>query len=348
MSEPREFTYRDAGVDIDAKMTALERMKEHVRTTATENVLSGIGGFGGLFRFAARRYEDPVLVSSADGVGTKLKVAVMTGRHDTVGQDLVNHCVNDILVTGATPLFFLDYIGTGRVRPEILVEVVGGLARACRENGCALVGGETAELPDMYREGEYDLAGTIVGVVERRDVLDGHTVRAGDALVGLASNGLHTNGYTLVRKLLFEKMGLAPGDRVEELGTTVADELLRVHRSYLDPIRHLREAVDVHALAHLTGGGFLDNIPRVLPDGLGARVRPGSWPVPPIFGLLVREAHLSDREAHRTFNMGVGLVAIVAAADVDRACERLAEAGVESWPVGEVVAGRGVSLSGAS
>jgi phosphoribosylformylglycinamidine cyclo-ligase len=347
MSEREQFTYRDAGVDIDAKMSALDRIKAHVKSTATPGMLSGIGGFGGLFRFDTSAHRDPVLVSSADGVGTKLKVAVALNRHDTVGQDLVNHCVDDILVTGARPLFFLDYIGAGKVRGETIEAVVSGLAAACRENGCSLVGGETAELPEMYHEGEYDLAGTIVGVVERDGILDGSAVKPGDKLVGLASNGLHTNGYTLVRKLLIEKLGMKLDEHVEELGAMLGDELLRVHRSYLNPVTALRETVDVHALAHITGGGFQDNIPRVLPDGVGARVDTGSWDVPPIFELIRREANLSCAESHRTFNMGVGMIAVVAADDAPRSLEILAAQGLPSWVVGEIVAGQeGVELRG--
>ncbi len=345
MAESGEFTYRDAGVDIDAKMSALDRMKAHVRSTATPGMLTGIGGFGGLFQFDPSGYREPVLVSSADGVGTKLKVAVMLDRHDTVGQDLINHCVDDILVTGATPLFFLDYIGTGKVLPETLEGVVAGLATACRENGCALVGGETAELPEMYAQGEYDLAGTIVGVVEKDAILDGSAVRAGDRLIGLESNGLHTNGYTLVRKLLLERMGLSLDEHLDELGRTVGDELLRVHRSYLNPVRTLRESVEVHALAHLTGGGFQDNIPRVLPEGHGAKVNVGSWPVPPIFQLIRREAKLSTHESHRVFNCGIGMVAVVPGTDADRAIEVLSGAGLPAWSVGEIVEGAtGVEL----
>ena len=339
MAEAGEFTYRDAGVDIDAKMSALDRIKEHVHSTATPSVLSGIGGFGGLFRFDPSGFRDPVLVSSADGVGTKLKIAVALDRHDTVGQDLVNHCVNDILVTGARPLFFLDYIGCGKVLPETIEAVVSGLAKACRENGCALVGGETAELPEMYHEGEYDLAGTIVGVVDREAILDGSAVRPGDRLVGLESNGLHTNGYTLVRRLLLDRMGLSLDAHHDELGRTVGDELLRVHRSYLAPVTALREAVEVRALAHLTGGGFQDNIPRVLPAGLGATVSIGTWPTPEIFGLIRREAQLSTHEAHRTFNMGIGMVAVVPATDVGRTVETLASAGLPAWEIGEIVEG---------
>jgi phosphoribosylformylglycinamidine cyclo-ligase len=346
MSEPEaSFTYRDAGVDIDAQDAALERIKAHVARTATPGVLSGVGSFGGLFRLPKDDYADPVLVSSTDGVGTKLKIALALDRHDTVGRDIVNHCVNDILVTGARPLFFLDYIGTGVVRPEVIEAVVRGLADGCAENGMALIGGEIAEMPDVYAEGEYDLVGTIVGAVDRGAILEGRTVEAGDRLIGLASDGLHTNGYTLVRKLLLERMGLPLDDDPAGLGRPLGEELLRVHRSYLEPVTKLRSEVEVRALAHITGGGLLDNVPRVLPAGHGAVVRLGAWPVPPIFSLVCREAKLGDAEAHRTFNMGVGLVAIVPAGDAARARALLEEAGLGGFDLGEVVAGEeGVRL----
>jgi len=341
-----EITYRDAGVDIDAKMTALDRIKRHVASTATKGSLGAIGGFGGLFELDLAGLRSPVLVSSTDSVGSKVEIAFLTGRHDTVGQDIVNHGVNDVLVTGARPLFVLDYVGAGRVDPDVIEQIVAGVAVACRENGCALVGGETAELPDLYAAGTYDLVATVVGVVDKDAILDGSRVAAGDALIGLASNGLHTNGFTLVRKVLLGKLGLDLAAEIPELGRTLGDELLRVHRSYVRPVAALRARVEVRALAHLTGGGFLDNVPRVLPVGVGARVDVGSWDVPPIFRMVEEASGIDATEAHRVFNRGVGLVAIVPAEQADDAITSLAEAGCDAWRIGETTAGeRRVTLS---
>ena len=341
-----EFTYRDAGVDIDAKMTALDRIKRHVASTATKGSLGAIGGFGGLFELDLAGLRSPVLVSSTDSVGSKVEIAFLTGRHDTVGQDIVNHGVNDVLVTGARPLFVLDYVGAGRVDPDVIEQIVAGVAVACRENGCALVGGETAELPDLYAAGTYDLVATVVGVVEKDAILDGSRVAAGDALIGLASNGLHTNGFTLVRKVLLGKLGLDLAAEIPELGRTLGDELLRVHRSYVRPVAALRARVEVRALAHLTGGGFLDNVPRVLPVGVGARVDVGSWDVPPIFRMVEEASGIDATEAHRVFNRGIGMVAIVPAEQAADAITALAEAGCDAWRIGETTAGdRRVTLS---
>src|SRR6187401_2568041 len=262
--------YRQAGVDIDAGNETVRRIRSLARATFTPGVLSDIGSFGGLFRLDRNRYEDPVLVSSADGVGTKLKVAFMTGRHDTIGADLVNHCVNDILVQGAEPLFFLDYLGIGRLAPDVAEQIVSGMARACRENGCALLGGETAEMPGFYADGEYDVAGFIVGVVDRARVIDGRTIRAGDRLIGIPSSGLHTNGYSLARRIAFELAGLAVDDVVPELGGTIGEALLVPHRSYLRLIEPLLDTGRIKGMAHITGGGITDNLPRVLPEGLEA------------------------------------------------------------------------------
>src|SRR5881296_1348456 len=303
---PRGLTYKDAGVDIDAKMRAIQRIRLIARGTFKKGVLTEIGSFGGLYDLtAAGPFRRPVLVSSTDGVGTKLKVAIQTGNHKTVGMDLVNHCVNDILVLGALPLFFLDYIAMGKVEGEVMLEVISGLARACRDAGCALIGGETAEMPDFYKPGEYDLAGFIVGLVERELVIDGSRIASGDVLIGLASSGLHTNGYSLARKILFERRGLKPESRVPELNRTVGEELLAVHRSYLPVLRGLLPAGALYGMAHITCGGFTDNIPRILPRGLSARIDLGTWPVPPVFKYLQAEGRIALDEMFRTFNMGI-------------------------------------------
>jgi phosphoribosylformylglycinamidine cyclo-ligase len=341
MTDKGPITYRDAGVDIEAATAALSRAKDHIRATFTPGCLSNVGSFGGLFELPVGDWRRPVLVSSTDGVGTKVKVAAAAGRHDTVGQDLVNHCVNDILVQGARPLFFLDYLGTDRVDGEVFEALVRGLSIACRENGCALIGGETAEMPGVYARGEYDLVGTIIGIVERDRILDGSRVRPGDRILGLPSTGLHTNGYSLARKILFEREGLAADTRLDELGGTVGDALLAVHRSYLGDLGPLLDADLVHAMAHITGGGLVDNVPRVLPEGCAARIERGVLPVPPIFRLLAERGPVPVKECDRAFNMGVGMVVIVAADDEAAALERLPDAA----RIGEVVAGdRAVEL----
>lgn len=332
--------YRDAGVDIDAGNRAKQGIASLVRSTAIPGVLSEVGSFGGLFRLPDGLRE-PVLVASTDGVGTKLKVAFLAERHDTVGEDLVNHCVNDILVQGARPLFFLDYLGLGRVDGATVHAVVGGIARGCRGNGCALLGGETAEMPDFYAPGEYDLAGTIVGVVEQGRLLDGSAVRAGDALVGLPASGLHTNGYSLARRIVFERLGLGVEDPFPGEAASVADVLLRVHRSYLALLLPLLHAGLVHGLAHITGGGITENLPRILPAGLHARVEVGSWPVPPLFEVLRDAGRVAADEMLRVFNMGVGMVAVVPAAEVDAVLRAAREAGDDAWLLGEVATGEG-------
>jgi phosphoribosylformylglycinamidine cyclo-ligase len=321
-------SYRRAGVDVDEARRAVELIGRAAASTATPSVLGGVGGFGSLFRFDPAPYPDPVLVASTDGVGTKLKVAVALKRHDTIGVDLVNHCVNDIAVQGADPLFFLDYLATGTLRAEVAEEIVGGIAAACLAAGVALVGGETAEMPDLYHGDDFDLAGFIVGVVSQRDVIDGSRVRAGDALIGLPSSGLHTNGYSLVRRVLRpdEWRRGAPG-----LDRTIGEELLEPHRSYLDEIRALRRALraagdDVLALAHITGGGWIDNIPRTLPAGLGVEVETGSWTVPRIFSLLQEAGDIPDGEMVRTFNLGIGLTAVLRPELVDAARAAVPEA----------------------
>ncbi len=330
------LSYRAAGVDIDAAAHAMKGVAALVRSTATPDTLSELGSFGGLFRVPSD-VRRPVLVASTDGVGTKLKVAFTTGRHGTVGEDLVNHCVNDILVQGARPLFFLDYVGVGRLEPGVVEELVSGVARGCRENGCALLGGETAEMPDMYAPGEYDLAGTIVGVVEEDRVLDGRAIRPGDAIVALASNGLHTNGYSLARRIVFDRMGLSPDDPFPDEEGSVADVLLRVHRSYLRALTPQLERVN--GLAHITGGGLTDNVPRILPAGTAARIRTDSWEVPPVFRVLQREGGVERAEMFRAFNMGVGMVAVVAADVADAIAGALNAAGQTAWIAGEIVPG---------
>jgi phosphoribosylformylglycinamidine cyclo-ligase len=329
--------YKASGVDIDAGNETVRRIRSLARSTFTPAVLSEIGSFGGLFKLDRDRYREPVLVSSADGVGTKLKVAFMTGRHDTVGADLVNHCVNDILVQGAEPLFFLDYLATGRLAPATAEQVIGGVARACRENGCALIGGETAEMPGFYADGEYDIAGFIVGVVEKANVIDGRAIVPGDVLVGLPSAGLHTNGYSLARRVFFDVAGWKPGTFVDELGTTVGDALLAPHKSYLSVVRPLIERGLAKGLAHITGGGITENLPRMLPDGCAAEIDLDSWRVPPIFQLLEQRGTIARDEMFRAFNMGVGLVVVCAAADAEHVLSRTSIAG--AFRLGVVVPG---------
>ena len=332
--------YKSSGVDIDAGNETVRRIKSLARATFTPGVLSEIGSFGGLFQLDRDSYREPVLVSSADGVGTKLKVAFMTGRHDTVGADLVNHCVNDILVQGAQPLFFLDYLATGKLSPDVAEQVIAGVARGCRDNGCALIGGETAEMPGFYADGEYDIAGFIVGVVDKPKIIDGRSIVQGDALIGLPSAGLHTNGYSLARRVLFDLHRLPPNGVHPELGMSVADALLAPHRSYLRPIRPLLDAEIVKGLAHITGGGITENLPRILPDGCGAVIHPGTWSVPPLFVLLQRLGSIPASEMFRAFNMGVGLIV---ACDAERAQDvlgLLARAGErEARIIGQVAGG---------
>jgi phosphoribosylformylglycinamidine cyclo-ligase len=329
--------YKASGVDIDAGNETVRRIRSLARSTFTPAVLSEIGSFGGLFKLDRDRYREPVLVSSADGVGTKLKVAFMTGRHDTVGADLVNHCVNDILVQGAEPLFFLDYLATGRLAPAVAEQVISGVARGCRENGCALIGGETAEMPGFYGDGEYDIAGFIVGVVEKANVIDGRAIVPGDVLIGLPSAGLHTNGYSLARRVLFDLAGWKPETFVNELGTTVGDALLAPHTSYLSVVRPLIEHRLVKGLAHITGGGITENLPRTLPDGCAADINLHSWRVPSIFRLLEERGTIARDEMFRAFNMGVGLVIVCAAGAADHVITVASAAG--AFRLGVVAAG---------
>jgi phosphoribosylformylglycinamidine cyclo-ligase len=331
--------YRQSGVDIDAGNETVRRIKGLARSTFTKGVLSEIGSFGGLFRLADAGVTDPVLVASADGVGTKLKVAFMTGRHDTVGADLVNHCVNDILVQGAVPLFFLDYLATGALSPDVAEQVIRGVTRACRENGCALLGGETAEMPGFYADGEYDIAGFIVGVVDRPKLIDGRHIRPGDALIGLPSTGLHTNGYSLARRVIFTECGLTPDAVVPELGTSVADALLAIHRSYLTAVKPLLDWDCIKGMAHITGGGITENLPRVFPDGCAAVINRRSWTPPALFRLLQGGGRISDAEMLRAFNMGIGLILVCGPEDVQRVTASLEARGERPVLLGEIVRG---------
>jgi phosphoribosylformylglycinamidine cyclo-ligase len=328
--------YKGSGVDIDASNRAKKQIAALARGTWGKEVLSEIGNFGGLFEMP-RGFDSPVLVSSVDGVGTKLKVAFLANKHDTVGEDLVNHCVNDILVQGAEPLFFLDYIASGVVDPEIVAEVVKGIAKACTENGCALIGGETAEMPGFYGGGEYDLAGCIVGVVDKARVIDGRSIRPGDSVWAFPSSGLHTNGYSLARKIVFEEARLSIDDELPGTGASVREALLAVHRSYLPEIRDLRSRVEIRGLAHITGGGLLENIPRILPAGTAVEIGSSKWEVPPLFGFLETRGGVDPTEMPRVFNMGIGMVVIVPAG-TDAAVAR----GSYRWdpfPIGRVING---------
>jgi phosphoribosylformylglycinamidine cyclo-ligase len=333
-------TYRDAGVDIDEGDRLVDLIKPLARPTLRPEVLAGIGGFGGLFALDTKKYRNPVLVSGTDGVGTKLKLAFLTGRHDTVGIDLVAMSVNDVVVTGAEPLFFLDYFATGRLRAEEAAQVVKGIAEGCRQAGCALIGGETAELPGFYADGEYDLAGFAVGVVERDRILDGRGVVPGDVLVGVASTGLHSNGYSLARKVLLDRHALS--DRPPELsGRTVGEALLEPTRIYARDVLALLDEVPLKAVAHITGGGLPGNVPRNLPEGTRALIRSGSWEIPPIFDLIQREGSVARDEMYRTFNMGLGLVLVLPAGSAEAARASLGRRGLASWVVGGIQAGTG-------
>ena len=332
--------YKSSGVDIDAGHETVRRIKKLAQSTFTPGVLSDIGSFGGLFKLDTAAMREPVLVSSADGVGTKLKVAFMANEHRTIGVDLVNHCVNDILVQGAVPLFFLDYLATGKLSPDVAEQIVQGLARACQDNGCALLGGETAEMPGFYHDGEYDVAGFIVGIVDRAALIDGKTIAAGDVLIGLPSSGLHTNGYSLARKIAFEEMKLTVDTHVPDLGETVGQALLRPHRSYLQVIKPLLGKGQIKGMAHITGGGITDNLPRVLPAGTAARVNRGSWRVPAIFRWLGESGRVPEYDLRRALNMGIGLVLVVGKNDVDAVHQALLNAGeANSLVIGDIVAG---------
>ena len=337
----KKLTYEDSGVDIRSADRAKKKIRGLARSTFTSEVLKGIGGFGGFFAFPGKQYKDPVLVSSVDGVGTKLKVAFMMNKHDTVGEDLVNHCVNDILVHGAKPLFFLDYISTGKLSPKVVEEVVKGLARACKKSGCALIGGETAEMPEFYKVGEYDLAGCIVGVVEKKKIIDGSDIRPGDRIIGLKSNGLHTNGYSLARKVFFGRARLRANSHVKELKTTVGRELLKVHRCYASPIFRLLQRFRIKGIAHITGGGIEGNLGRILPRDCDAKIITDSWKIPPVFKVIQRLGNIDNREMFKVFNMGIGLILVISQKDTDRILKRLSSLKETAYLIGEITAGKG-------
>ncbi len=343
--------YKQAGVDIAAGNEAVERMKKHVKRTFRPEVLTGLGGFGALFGLDAKRYEEPVLVSGTDGVGTKLMLAFMMDRHDTIGIDAVAMCVNDIVVQGAEPLFFLDYLACGKVVPEKIEAIVAGIAEGCAQAGCALIGGETAEMPGMYGADEYDIAGFAVGVVDRKELIDGSRIRPGDAVIGLASSGVHSNGYSLVRKLLLEQHGYQLTDVVPGLsedGRTLGEVLLTPTKIYVKPVLALRERVELKGLSHITGGGFIENIPRVLPDDVDVEIEYGSWPILPIFRHLQELGAISNRDMFTTFNMGIGMVMIVPAEQADETLAAARELGETAYRIGTVVPGsRKVTFKGA-
>lgn len=328
----QSISYADAGVSIDNANLAVAKIREYARSTFNERTLTEIGSFGGMFAGAFPNMSEPILVASADGVGTKLKLAFDTGIHNTLGADLVNHCINDILVQGARPLFFLDYFATGKLEPDVTASVVEGMARACRENGCVLLGGETAEMPSMYADGEYDLAGFIVGVVDKPKVIDGKSITPGDVVLGIPSTGLQTNGYSLARKLFFEVGGYTPDSYIDELGTTVGEALLATHASFLPQIGPLLDSGLIKGLVHITGGGFLENIPRILPEGVSVEIQRGTWPELPIFGIMQQLGNVDEKEMFRTFNMGIGMVVICSAENA---------AGLAFSRIGSVVAGDG-------
>ncbi|HEY0320874.1 MAG TPA: phosphoribosylformylglycinamidine cyclo-ligase [Pyrinomonadaceae bacterium] len=344
MDEP--VTYSDAGVNIDAANVATEKIKELARSTFNARTLSEIGSFGGMFDGSFPQMTQPVLVASADGVGTKLKIAFLTGTHNTIGRDLVNHCVNDILVQGARPLFFLDYIATGVLAPDVVAGIVEGITVGCRENGCVLLGGETAEMPGFYTEGEYDVAGFIVGVVDRAHVIDGKGIAPGDTVLALPSAGLHTNGYSLARKLFFEVAGYGVDTKLSELNATIGAALLEPHRSYLPALDGLLDGGRIKGLAHITGGGLLENIPRILPEGTSVAIARGTWPVLPIFTLMQQLGHIPDAEMYRTFNMGIGLVIITSQQDAEAIQSHFAKRDEPCYEIGRVIEGNREVLIG--
>jgi phosphoribosylformylglycinamidine cyclo-ligase len=329
-------TYKAAGVDIEAGEEAVSRLKDYVKSTYTSNVLTDVGTFGGMFSFNGCGMKEPVLVSSIDGVGTKVKIAAMMEKYDTVGMDMVNHCIDDILVQGARPLFFLDYFATSKLQPAMAADIVKGMSQACREAGCVLIGGEIAEMPGVYVEGEFDIAGCIVGVVDREKIIDGSKVQPGDVVIGLASSGPHTNGYSLIRKILFEDCGYKADQYVPEIGAVLGEVLLAPHRSYLHPVYAVMEKYDIHALAHLTGGGFYNNIPRVLPADCQLTVERRNWAIPPVFTFIQEKGGIEAREMFRTFNMGIGMVMMVAKENAKEIVDLLIETGENAWIIGEV------------
>ncbi|MEW9670340.1 phosphoribosylformylglycinamidine cyclo-ligase [Ammoniphilus sp. 3BR4] len=339
--------YRSAGVDIDAGNEAVERMKKHVKKTFRPEVLTGLGGFGALFQPDMKKYEEPVLVSGTDGVGTKLKIAFAMDQHDTIGIDAVAMCVNDVVVQGAEPLFFLDYLACGKVLPEKIEAIVKGIADGCEQAGCALIGGETAEMPGMYADGEYDIAGFTVGIVDRKKLIDGSTIAPGDVVIGLPSSGVHSNGFSLVRKVLLEDAGLTLQSEVESLGGKLGEALLTPTRIYVKPLLELLKDYQVKGMVHVTGGGFYDNIPRVLPEGVQVEVELGSWPVLPIFDLIQEKGNISEYDMYRTFNMGIGMILVVSEQDSAAVLDKLSALGEQAYRIGSVAQGQdGVRLIG--
>lgn len=349
MPKKKSKAYTQAGVNIDLGNQMKQTLPELLKATRRQEVLGQVGGFGGLFALNTRKYKQPTLVSSVDGVGTKLKVAFQTKRHDTIGQDLVNHCVNDIAVLGAEPLFFLDYLGAGELKPEVFEDIIRGFAIACAENGCSLIGGETAQMPGFYQKGEYDVSGTIVGVVEKSKILSGEKIQPGDRIIGLESNGLHTNGYSLARKIFFETLKWTPRKKVQDFGHTLGEELLRVHRSYWPTLKAVLKKFNatgkpqaLKGMAHITGGGLIDNMPRILPENCNAWIRPNSWTPQPVFQILEEAGKVDPLEMHEVFNMGVGMTLVVSEAQCSAILRSLKSRGVESWVIGEIVEGSGV------
>jgi len=330
-----DSTYKNAGVDIEAGDEMVQRIKKHVKSTFNDSVLSGIGHFGAFFQPDVKAFKEPVLVSSVDGVGTKLKVAVMMDKHDTVGQCLVNHCINDIAVCGAKPLFFMDYLAFGKLFTDKAEQIIKGFSIACAENGVALIGGETAEMPGMYAEEDYDISGTIVGIVDKSKIIDGKNVVAGDTIIGFRSTGLHTNGYSLARKVLFEKYSV--NDKPQELDTSIGEALLAIHKSYLPLITSLYENINIHAFSHITGGGMIGNTKRVLPDGLSLDINWKAWEIPPIFRLIASTGNITDDEMRKVFNLGIGLVAIVSPTDVEKTLEIAEQSGEPGIVIGKVI-----------
>lgn len=340
-NQKKKLTYADSGVDIDAGDAAVERIKRLAQDTFNSKVLTGIGLFGGFYKPDFSGIEQPVLISSSDGVGTKLKLAFMTGIHDTIGEDLVNHCVDDILVHGARPLFFLDYIGTGKLSPDVIADVVAGLTRGCKQCNMPLLGGETAEMPDFYAPGEYDVAGFIVGVVDENRIINGTAIQPGDVCLGLPSNGLHTNGYSLARKVAFDIAGKQPHDHIDQLGTTVAKALMAVHRNYEPLVRGLLDSFEIHGMAHITGGGLPGNLSRVLPKNCDAVLHKSTWNVPPVFEWLESEGDLDRVDMYRAFNMGIGFVLVVPAEAADELQAAVGKAEETVYRIGEIIPGNG-------
>lgn len=335
------LTYAESGVNIAAGDEVVERIKKYARSTFNDQVLSDLGAFGGLFKPDLSHIKQPVLVSSTDSVGTKLKLAFMTNKHDTVGEDLVNHCINDILVQGAKSLFFLDYIGVGHIEPEIMAELVSGVCRGCRNNGVALVGGETAELPDFYQPGEYDIAGFIVGMVDQDNIVDGKKIRPGQVCLGLPSNGLHTNGYTLARKVAFEIAGLKPGEFVDKLGMTIDEALMQVHRCYAPIVFELMKKFEIKGMAHITGGGLQGNLNRVLPNNCNAQISKATWPVLPIFDFLKEKGNIDPDDIYSAFNMGIGYVLVVDESDANNIEKALTNMKEKVYRIGSIIEGTG-------